>query len=252
MFGSNLVLLGACLTAINVLSGVNARECDDSYMISIENSTDIDFYKTCPNLNSTMFFIDHTFTGPFEMAGVESLYQMSSGYYGPKLKGSDRVDDGVTSVSMPDLVDITTGGMLFGYVDNLTSISFPKLSTMVGDLAIAGSYELRNISLPALSTIDGAIYLDGDFDQIDFPSLKSVKYIRVESTGNISCPALGAAWASINFTGDDTDLYQGFTCWTGYETNSWNSSDPDNNPGSNSSSDTKYGYPVAEALITLY
>lgn len=52
-----------------------------------------------------------------------------------------------------------------------TFTTIRKLSTMVGDLAIAGSYELRNISLPALSTINGAIYLDGDFDQYVYSAL---------------------------------------------------------------------------------
>lgn len=104
---------------------MDARECHDT-IITIYNSTDIDFYKTCPIIEGYLFFIDHTFTGPFDLPGVESLPKLSSGYYGPKLEGdSDWVDDGVTSVSMPDLVNLTSGGMLFGYINNLTSISFP-------------------------------------------------------------------------------------------------------------------------------
>lgn len=246
MFGSRLMLLGACLAAVDVFSGVDARACDD-VEVTISNSTDIDFYKTCPVIDSVLFFIDHSFTGPFDLPGVESIPKLSSGYYGPKLEGSDSVDDGVTTVSMPDLLNLTSGGMLFGYINNLTSVSFPKLSTIAGDIAIVGDYELRNVSLPALSTVVGAVLLDGHFDLIDFPSLKSVSWMRVESTGNISCPALGAAFASLTFTGDDTDPYQGFTCWTGDADNSWNSSDPTNNPatggstgsGSSSTSDTK-------------
>lgn len=148
-----------------------------------------------------------------------------------------------------------------------------KLTTVAGDISIAGDYELHNVSLPALTTVDGPVFLDGNFDQhvfllgawptspmflepvltysrIDLPSLKSVSWIRIESTGNISCPALGAAFASLNFTGDDTDLYQGFTCWTGYADNSWDSSHPENNPttgsGSSSASDTAYGLSVPD------
>jgi hypothetical protein len=89
------------------------------------NQTDIDFYKTCPTINGALFFIDHQFKGPFELSGVESLPEVSSGYLGPKFSGYDRVDDGVTTVSMPDLKNVTGGGLLFGYLDNLTSISFP-------------------------------------------------------------------------------------------------------------------------------
>lgn len=96
--------------------------------MTIVNQTDIDFYKNCSAIDSTLFFVDHEFKGPFELPGVESLPEFSSGYLGPKLKGSDQVDDGVTTVSMPDLRNITgggLGGMLFGYLLYLTSISFP-------------------------------------------------------------------------------------------------------------------------------
>jgi hypothetical protein len=102
----------------------SVRACDD-FKVSIANQTDIDFYKTCPAIDSDFFFIDHEFKGPFELPVVESLPSFSSGYLGPKLKGSTRVDDGVTTVSMPDLRNITTNSILFGYLDNLTSISFP-------------------------------------------------------------------------------------------------------------------------------
>lgn len=67
----------------------------------------------------------HEFKGPFEMSDVQSIPKFSSGYFGPKFKDSTRVDDGVTSISMPDLKNTSAGGMLFGYIDNLTSISFP-------------------------------------------------------------------------------------------------------------------------------
>lgn len=59
------------------------------------------------------------------MPGVQSISEVIAGYYGPKLPGSTSVDDGVTTVSMPDLKTITGGGMLFGYINNLTSVSFP-------------------------------------------------------------------------------------------------------------------------------
>ncbi|ETS86633.1 hypothetical protein PFICI_00461 [Pestalotiopsis fici W106-1] len=171
MFGSSLMLLGAYLTAIHVLSGVSALECDDG-IVSISNSSDIDFYKTCPIIDSTLFYIAHEFTGPFDLPGVESLPKISSGYLGPKLEGSDWVEDGVTTVYMPDLVNLTYAGMLFGYIENLTSVSFPKLNFIEGDIAIVGDYKLRNVSLPALSTVVGAVLLDGHFDQHVFPALR--------------------------------------------------------------------------------
>lgn len=105
------------------------RACDDT-IIHIVNQTDIDFYKTCPTIDGLLFFIDHEFDGPFELPGVESLPEVSSGYLGPDLSDlpgstSDREDDGVTTVSMPDLKNVTSGGILFGYLNNLTEVSFP-------------------------------------------------------------------------------------------------------------------------------
>lgn len=104
--------------------GDDERACDNT-IVTIVNQTDIDFYKTCPVVDSSFFFIDHEFKGPFELPGVTSLPSLSSGYYGPKLEGSDWVDDGITSASMPDLKTITANSVLFGYINNLTSISFP-------------------------------------------------------------------------------------------------------------------------------
>ncbi len=101
----------------------DARSCND-FEIKIENQTDIDFYKTCTSINGELFFIDHTFKGPFDLPGVESLPELSSGYLGPKIPGDNSIDDGVTTVSMPDLRNIS-GGVLFGYIDNLTSVSLP-------------------------------------------------------------------------------------------------------------------------------
>ncbi len=98
--------------------------CDD-LIVEIANQTDIDFYKTCPSIDGTLFFIDHDFKGPFDLPGVQSVPKISSGYLGPKISKDDRVDDGVTSVSMPDLRKTTAGGVLFGYLDHLTDVSLP-------------------------------------------------------------------------------------------------------------------------------
>jgi hypothetical protein len=96
--------------------------------------------------------------------------------------------------------------------------------------------------------------------RINLPSLKSLSFLRVLSTGNISCPALGEAFASLTFHPKKNDPYTGFTCWTGYENNSWNSSDPDHNPttggssptptgsGSNSATNTKYGSSIPKLI----
>jgi hypothetical protein len=97
--------------------------CNDIIQ-TIYNQTDINFYSTCPVLRD-LFFIDHTFAGPFELPGVQTLGKFSAGYYAPKLSGQTIVEDRVTSISMPDLETTADGGMLFGYINNLTDISFP-------------------------------------------------------------------------------------------------------------------------------
>lgn len=149
-----------------------------------------------------------------------------------------------------------------------------KLETVSKDIVVIGSDGVRNVTWPALSTVGGGALLDGDFDEyvlfpsswpcllltvlllthhrINLPSLKSVAYIRVLSLGNISCPALGAAFATVTFTGTDSDIYQGFTCWTPDENNRWNSSDPSHNPTAGDSSPTATSSGSTSATSTKY
>lgn len=137
-----------------------------------------------------------------------------------------------------------------------------------------GSTGVRNVTWPALSTGSGGVLLDGHFDEyvlvpsswpcllltfllltrhrINLPSLKSVAYLRVLTTGNISCPALGVALASLTFTATETDIYQGFTCWTPDENNRWNSSDPSHNPTTGDSSPTATSSGSASVTSTKY
>jgi len=97
--------------------------CDD-FSIDIGTQAEIDFYKTCSEF-PLLFFINHTFSGPFELPGVKSVGEFEVGYLGPELKGYPRVEDGVTTISMPDLENTTSNGMLFAYLNDLTSLSFP-------------------------------------------------------------------------------------------------------------------------------
>lgn len=76
-------------------------------------------------MDDDQFLIAHEFKGPFEMPGVKFLPELIAGYLGPKLTGSDREDDGMTSASLPDVEEIGGRGVLFGYMDHLTNISFP-------------------------------------------------------------------------------------------------------------------------------
>lgn len=93
----------------------------------MNNQTQLDFYSTCPVFESVVF-IGHTFSGPFKLPGIETVGRVSAGYYGPKLRGSDREDDPVTSISFPDLRNTTMttyGGVMAAYLEYLTNVSFP-------------------------------------------------------------------------------------------------------------------------------
>ncbi|KAM7203345.1 hypothetical protein V8F33_002336 [Rhypophila sp. PSN 637] len=225
-----------CAAATSVVAGEiggGERACDNFWITIEPGRADIDFYKKCKVLDGGGFFVGHNFTGPFELPGVESLSRFSSGYLGPKLRGSERVDDGVTSVSMPDVKNITQGGFLIGYVDSVTKISFPKLEYIQGDVVIVGSSNLSKISLPALETVNGGVMLEGDFEEIDLPSLQSVDYLRIRSSNSkLDCPALGKQLGpKLNFTLEEDDIHlgagwEGFTCRGGYSDDNWfNSSD---------------------------
>lgn len=142
------------------------------------------------------------------------------------------------------------------------------------DFVVIGSDGVGNVTLPALSTVGGGFLLDGDFDEyvllptswpcvlptflvlthhrINLPLLKSASYLRVLSLGNISCPALGSAFAAVTFTATEDDLYQGFTCWTPDENNRWNSSDPSNNPTTGDSSPTATNSGSSSATSNQY
>ncbi|KAH7411451.1 hypothetical protein BKA64DRAFT_663466 [Cadophora sp. MPI-SDFR-AT-0126] len=235
MMASRPFLIGALLAAARlVFAQDESMSCDD-YFIKIDNSTQLSFYSSCSSLVDAMVGPSHAFSGAFDLPGVESIGKFSSGYLGPKLRGSERVDDRVTTVSMPDLVNTAAGGVLFGYLDNLTSVDFPKLTTISGDLVLIGNYETKTLSLPALSNVTGGGLLDGHFDSISLPSLKSIGYLIVKSTGDLDCLALGQNLSSLTFTPKEYDSGVGFTCWTPDEKNTYNSSDVSSASGSGAS-----------------
>ncbi|KAH7355391.1 hypothetical protein BKA65DRAFT_549450 [Rhexocercosporidium sp. MPI-PUGE-AT-0058] len=217
-------LLGNLLIATRLVSAQSTSMACDDILVNIDNTTGLGFYSNCPVLDF-MVGPSHTFSGPFNLPGVISIGKFSSGYFGPKFSGSTRVEDGVTTVSMPDLLNTTAGGVLFGYVDNLTSVDFPKLERVSGDFVSIGNYELKDIALPSLANVTGGALFDGIFDSISLPVLKSIGYLIVKSSGDLDCVALGKNLSSLTFTPKEYDVGVGFTCWTPDEKNRYNSSD---------------------------
>lgn len=123
-------IAGMILLSHLVLSGVAdissdyKTPCNDDY-VKIVNQTGIEAYKNCTILGPGRFLVDHSYTGSFELPGVQNMSSFSVGYLGERLPGSKNPDYGVTKISMPDLKTISYGGMLFGYIDVLETISFP-------------------------------------------------------------------------------------------------------------------------------
>ncbi|KAG4429768.1 hypothetical protein IFR05_014746 [Cadophora sp. M221] len=235
------LLFGSLLTAISMVSAEGTGMACDDYFVNIDNTTDLSFYSSCPILDF-MVGPSHNFSGAFDLPGVQSIGKFSSGYFGPKFTGSTRVEDGVTTVSMPDLVNTTAGGVLFGYLNNLTSVDFRKLETINGgDIAIIGNYELRDIALPSLANVTGGALFDGPFDSISLPALKTISYLIVKSTGDLDCIALGKNLSSLTFTPQEGDFSVGFTCWTSDEKNTYNSSDVNSGSGSGASTSSRSG-----------
>ncbi|KAK0119408.1 hypothetical protein ONS95_010860 [Cadophora gregata] len=246
MVHSRSLLLGALLATVRFTYAQDTSDtglsCDD-LLVTIDNSTQLSFYSSCPSLEY-MVGPSHAFSGPFNLPGVENIGKFSAGYLGPKFTGSQRVDDRVTTVSMPDLVNTTSGGVLFGYLDNLTSVDFPKLNTITGDIVLIGNYETKTLTLPALANVTGGGLLDGHFDSISLPSLKTIGYLIVKSTGSLDCVALGKNLSSLTFTPKQYDVGVGFTCWTPDEKNTWNSSEVNGGSGG-SPTTTGSGGPAA-------
>jgi hypothetical protein len=104
---------------------LDTRTCDD-IIADFYNQTDIDFYSTCPVITQGEDIIEDSFSGPFELPGVQSMGSVVGGYFGPKITGDNRTDPLVTSVSLPDLTNTTFyWGVSLGYIDALTDFSFP-------------------------------------------------------------------------------------------------------------------------------
>ncbi|OJD22012.1 hypothetical protein ACJ73_06645 [Blastomyces percursus] len=208
--------------------------CDDS-LISIATKEQVDFYSTCPRIERAVSFsVSHNFKGPFEVPNVTYISgRFNSGYFGPKYSFSNRIDDGVTSISMPDLEELG-GWLLLGYLPELKSAEFPKLHTIGIDLAIIGISELKRIEFPSLENITAGALIKGDFDEIRLPKLKNVRFLEISSTGNLDCRALGKNLSSLAFHPEsDADLGKGFTCWTFDENNRYNSTEENPPSGTN-------------------
>ncbi|CCC12364.1 hypothetical protein SMACR_05542 [Sordaria macrospora] len=111
------------------------------------------------------------------------------------VNGSARFDDNkFDSFSFPNLTSTTNGDISFVGNENMQNLTFPKLTKIGGGLLIANNTALEEISdFPLLETVVGAIKLRGNFTEVKFPKLQSVRgAFDLASTNDVteSCKTL--------------------------------------------------------------
>lgn len=111
------------------------------------------------------------------------------------VNGSARFDDNkFDSFSFPNLTSTTNGDISFVGNENMQNLTFPKLTRIGGGLLIANNTALEEISnFPLLETVVGAIKLRGNFTEVKFPKLQSVRgAFDLASTNDVteSCKTL--------------------------------------------------------------
>jgi len=93
------------------------------------------------------------------------------------VNGSARFDSNYfESFSAPNLTKTVFGDISFVGNSNLKNITVPKLTNIAGGLLIANNTELTDLKgFAKLEEVGGAIKLRGSFDDINLPSLESVR-----------------------------------------------------------------------------
>ncbi|KAL2861953.1 hypothetical protein BJX68DRAFT_223547 [Aspergillus pseudodeflectus] len=150
----------------------------------------------------------------------------------PSLETAGRliIRGNISSISTPRLQTITWDGL---FLDLLSKrpipLSFPRLHSVETTMRIEGRVPnlhipvLRNITFFTLSTSGPSqpkdfrllteslriLELDGHFESIDLPNLKSYKYINIKSTGPLSCASLSKE-LSTHVKSDGSE----FECWS--------------------------------------
>ncbi|KFX90891.1 hypothetical protein V490_06230 [Pseudogymnoascus sp. VKM F-3557] len=138
----------------------------------------------------------HNYTGPLELPGVTVLPVivikgstigtfLENGY-----RGSDPFEPtNITSIDLPDLVNITGDPLNIENAASVSSLNLPKLRHVYGDLILnfTGGPAI-NLSFPSLFDV-GGIEIRGEIHTLDFPALNKTGSIMVNSTGDLDCDA---------------------------------------------------------------
>lgn len=159
--------------ATNIAALVNCTHT--TYMCSYELFTfdttagDVPF-TNCTQAIFKQYVSDASFNGSLVIPGLLEVKQSSFDGYWPwwlrdpaAIESAARFLD-MTSIDMPDLVNITENGIFISYADKLSSLKLPKLKNIRGPMVIDLSRgPAINMSFPSLYSTS-TIHLAGKID----------------------------------------------------------------------------------------
>jgi hypothetical protein len=143
------------------------------YNDAVFNSTSNNTALLCACGNLTNMFIDPHFVGPLTIPNITSAQQLT--FYGihPRtdplgvgdpIRPADPLN--LTSLDLPDLVNITSRSFMIDYADELSSLTVPKLNRIAGalDFDLTGGPAI-NLSFPSLEFVSMGVILTGKIDR---------------------------------------------------------------------------------------
>ncbi|KFY22725.1 hypothetical protein V493_06373 [Pseudogymnoascus sp. VKM F-4281 (FW-2241)] len=147
------------------------------------------------------------YTGPLELPGLTGLYEYETrGFYAGDYSETGLIHpSNITSIDLPDLVNITTD-IKIEDADMITSLNFPKLRE-VHDirLNLSGGPAI-NLTFPSLTDVN-RVAIFGEIDALDFPVLNETRNaLIVVSTGNLDCTAFGLSVVNTTISRDTSQV----------------------------------------------
>ncbi|OBT67665.1 hypothetical protein VE03_03439 [Pseudogymnoascus sp. 23342-1-I1] len=100
-----------------------------------------------------------------------------------------------TSIDFPDLLNVT-GQIDIMSAGKVKSLKMPKLEYIAWSLHIdlsagegAEAPPAISLTFPSLTTVGAGLYIVGNINAIEFPALSNSELITIESTGDLDCEA---------------------------------------------------------------
>ncbi|OCK93935.1 uncharacterized protein K441DRAFT_562830 [Cenococcum geophilum 1.58] len=180
-------------TELNSLNGINVKTVDTLYIANNRYLGDITMQLA--NVNTSLILEANNPAMNVSFPNLISAFNMTfrncSSVDTPSLASLNGsmgfFGNDILSYSAPNLTEV--GGSL-SFVSNtqLTNISLPQLTRLGGGFQISNNTELKTIDgFPKLKTIVGALDFNGNFTDVELPSLGDVRgAFNIQSSGDIS------------------------------------------------------------------